>query len=108
MAFGFLKKIAKGAGKVLGGVGDVVSKAAPLAGLIPGVGTLAGGIIGGAGGSKSDFRNVFFVVTRHLLDQFGRLPKTEDKHSRGHWIERTSVPDFLHSKFISEFSNNIK
>jgi len=57
MAFGFLKKIAKGAGKVLGGVGDVVSKAAPLAGLIPGVGTLAGGIIGGAGGLLGNLNN---------------------------------------------------
>lgn len=50
MAFGFLKKIGKIGGKILGGVGDVVSKAAPALGLIPGVGTVAGGILGGAGG----------------------------------------------------------
>lgn len=45
-----LGKVGKAGGKVLGGVGDAVQHLAPALGLIPGVGTLAGGIIGGAGG----------------------------------------------------------
>jgi hypothetical protein len=41
----------KGVGKkVLGGIGDVAQKVAPLATFIPGVGTLASGLIGAGGG----------------------------------------------------------
>lgn|SRR5512135_611719 len=36
-------------GKVIKGIGSVVGKVAPVAGLIPGVGPLAAGIAGGAG-----------------------------------------------------------
>jgi hypothetical protein len=46
MAFGFLKKALKGVGKL-------AQKAAPVIGLVPGVGTLAAAGIGGAGGLLS-------------------------------------------------------
>lgn len=36
---------------IVGGVGDLAKKAAPIVGLIPGVGTAAGAILGGAGGA---------------------------------------------------------
>lgn len=49
--FGSLSKIAKGG---LGVVGDIAKTAAPVAGLIPGVGTLAAAGLGGVGSVASD------------------------------------------------------
>ncbi len=50
MAFGFLKKIAKGIGKGVKAVGKVAHKAAPALAFIPGVGTVLAGGIGAIGG----------------------------------------------------------
>lgn len=47
--------IGKAIKKGVGFVGDVAKKAAPFAGLIPGVGTLAGGAMGVLGSAGSDF-----------------------------------------------------
>lgn len=58
MAFGFLKKIGGGIVKGLKGgakfIGGAAKKAAPIVGLIPGVGTVAGGLIGAGGSLLSD------------------------------------------------------
>lgn len=46
----FLGSVVHGIGSAVKGVGHLAEKAAPYVGMIPGVGTIAGGAIGGLGG----------------------------------------------------------